>query len=56
LRSENPQRRDFLLVPAAFCADDAALRALRAGLGPDADELRIELLSGLGDRLDAGSR
>jgi hypothetical protein len=54
LRAENPQRRDFLLVPAAFCVDDAALRALRAGLGPLADELHLELLPGLGDRLGVG--
>jgi uncharacterized iron-regulated protein len=51
LRAENPQRRDFLLVPAEFCVDDAAVRALRAGLGPFADELRLEILRGLGDRL-----
>jgi hypothetical protein len=55
LRAENPQRRDFLLVPAAFCVDDAALHALRAGLGPLADELHLELLPGLGDRLDVGA-
>lgn len=54
LRQENPQRRDFLLVPAAFCVDDAALRALRAGLGPLADELHLEILPGLGDRLGLG--
>ncbi len=51
LRAENPQRRDFLLVPAAFCVDEAAVHALRAGLGPLADLLRLELLPGLGDRL-----
>jgi uncharacterized iron-regulated protein len=56
LRAENPQRRDFLVVPAAFCVDDAALRALRAGLGPLADELHLELLPGLGDRLGVGER
>ena len=54
LRAENPQRRDFLLVPAAFCVDDAALHALRAGLGPLAEELHLELLPGLGDRLRVG--
>jgi hypothetical protein len=55
LRAENAQRRDFLLVPASFCVDDAALHALRSALGPLADELHLELLPGLGDRLGVGA-
>lgn len=51
LRAENAQRRDFLLVPATFCAEAAELRALRESLGSLAAELRLEVLSGLGDRL-----
>ena len=51
LRAENAQRRDFLLVPAVFCAEPAELRALREGLGPLAQELRLEFLPGLGDRI-----
>ena len=51
LRAENSQRRDFLLVPAVFCAEPAELRALRDALGPLADELRLEFLPGLGDRI-----
>jgi uncharacterized iron-regulated protein len=54
LRAENAQRRDFLLVPAVFCADAAALRELRESLGALAAELRIEMLAGLGDRLPVG--
>ncbi len=52
LRAENAQRRDFLLVPAVFCAGPDELRALHAGLGTLAQELRLEFHSGLGDRLD----
>jgi uncharacterized iron-regulated protein len=51
LRAENAQRRDFLLVPAVFCAEPAELRALRDGLGAAAHELRLEFLPGLGDRI-----
>jgi hypothetical protein len=51
LRAENPQRRDFLLVPASFCVGDEQLEQLRGRLGPLADELHLELLPGLGDRL-----
>lgn len=51
LRGENPQRRDFLLVPATFCAAPAELRALRESLGSLAGEVRLEFLPGLGDRL-----
>ncbi|MBL8841300.1 MAG: ChaN family lipoprotein [Planctomycetes bacterium] len=54
LRAENAQRRDFLLVPAEFCVDDAALEALREGIGPLADELNLELLPGLGAALPIG--
>jgi uncharacterized iron-regulated protein len=51
LRAENPQRRDFLLVPARFCAEAAELRALRESLGALAQDLRLEFLPGLGDRI-----
>jgi len=54
LRAENAQRRDFLLVPAEFCAEAGELRALRESLGPLTAELRIEVLAGLGDRLPVG--
>lgn len=54
LRAENAQRRDFLIVPAVFCAEAAELRALRESLGPLAAELRLEMLPGLGDRLPIG--
>lgn len=54
LRAENAQRRDFLLVPAVFCADLPELRALRESLGPAGAEIRLEMLAGLGDRLPAG--
>jgi uncharacterized iron-regulated protein/predicted esterase len=55
LRAENAQRRDFLLVPAVFCAGPDEMRALRAGLGPLTQELRLEFLSGLGDRMELAS-
>ncbi len=51
LRAENAQRRDFLLVPAVFCAAPSEQRALRESLGELAAELRLEFLPGLGDRL-----
>lgn len=54
LRAENAQRRDFLLVPATFCAGPAEMRVIRERLGPLADELRLEFLPGLGDRLPVG--
>ncbi len=54
LRAESAERRDFLLVPAAFCVDEAELQALRANLGDLADQLHLELLPGLGDRLPVG--
>lgn len=54
LRTENAQRRDFLIVPAAFCLEPAELRAIREGLGALADELRLEFLPGLGDRIPVG--
>ncbi len=54
LRAENPQRRDFLLVPAEFCVDDAALERLTAAIGALADELHLELLPGLGALLPVG--
>jgi len=51
LRAENAQRRDFMLVPAVFCAEPAELRALRESLGLLANELRLEFLPGLGERI-----
>jgi len=54
LRAENPQRRDFLLVPAVLCADAGELAALEAELGELATAISVELKSGLGEALPIG--
>ena len=51
LRAENPQRRDFLLVPAVLCADPAELAALEESLGELATQISVELKAGLGEAL-----
>jgi hypothetical protein len=54
LRAENPQRRDFLLVPAVFCSDESELESMRAGLGELATEIHLEMRHGLGAELPVG--
>jgi uncharacterized iron-regulated protein len=51
LRAENPQRRDFLLVPAVLCADAAELATLKESLGELATQINVELKTGLGESL-----